>query len=414
MKLRQWLFSSLIGASFAGWLCLAEFALVSSDYDYFFTKHTLTGPLVRYMLAGACLTLIAYPLRALISTRSIRHTSPHMATGLFTAFTFTWFVIIFHFQATTLFGVALATTAYLVTLKLFSNKQNFIFSSFFSPTTHAPSVIILSLIGAYCAIDFPAESKAASPNVLLIAIDNASAEHFGCYEYHRATSPNIDKLSDEGATYDLFSGPVTDEISNYAASLNQDFSTCLVSLRHSDFNSDDFDTNINLAIPELPHRLAINAFAKRRLRGDRYQLEGAATFINTTRHNGQAFFMIYNMQACTNPNDIPDIAKGHFSASTSDAEKQLISNYDECIWYQDRLVAELLSRLDEKDLREDTIIIICGNQTPTSFEHDNRVPLIIRYPKLIDAGSRLKDSKNSIQLVSEIMRLIDLANTAAT
>lgn len=49
------------------------------------------------------------------------------------------------------------------------------------------------------------------PNVLLITVDALRADHLGCYGYPRNTSPNIDKLAKEGATFlKCFSvGPTT-------------------------------------------------------------------------------------------------------------------------------------------------------------------------------------------------------------
>lgn len=39
------------------------------------------------------------------------------------------------------------------------------------------------------------------PNILLITIDALRADHLGCYGYKRNTSPNVDKLSEEGALF---------------------------------------------------------------------------------------------------------------------------------------------------------------------------------------------------------------------
>lgn len=40
------------------------------------------------------------------------------------------------------------------------------------------------------------------PNILLIVLDAARADHFSCYGYYRNTTPNIDKIASEGILYE--------------------------------------------------------------------------------------------------------------------------------------------------------------------------------------------------------------------
>ena len=39
------------------------------------------------------------------------------------------------------------------------------------------------------------------PNILLIVTDAARADHFSCYGYGRETTPNIDRVADEGLRF---------------------------------------------------------------------------------------------------------------------------------------------------------------------------------------------------------------------
>ncbi len=41
-------------------------------------------------------------------------------------------------------------------------------------------------------------------NVLLITVDTLRADHLGCYGYHRPTSPNIDRLAQQGTLFERF------------------------------------------------------------------------------------------------------------------------------------------------------------------------------------------------------------------
>ena len=414
MKVRQWLFSSLIGASLAGWFCLIEFSIVSCSYNHLFSKHDLTGPLSRSMFAGALLALAAHPFRVLYCTRTIRKTSAYMATGLWVAFLLAAFVTHFHFNLLTPVAGGIAIACYALLQFIFSRDNAFAATSLFSPFIHAISTGVLAITVLYCAIDTPNESKSEQPNILVIAIDNSLAAHLGCYEYHRATSPNIDKLASEGLTLDdcrtsANTPTVAESIDALTTSLNDTYLTGLITRQHSLIPENNFATSINCSTPSLADKLSVNIFNRKRPQGDKAQLGVAQSFIRDAAHLGQPFLLTYNLQSCASNSEVPMVARGHFSASSASPEAQLISSYDECIWYQDRLTAQLIALLDNTDIREDTIIVIIGNQLPEFIENDSRIPLIIRYPRLVAAGSRLETRLNPGYLHDKVRELLDLA-----
>ena len=143
--------------------------------------------------------------------------------------------------------------------------------------------------------------------------------------------------------------------------------------------------------------------------GDWAQLDAAKHFIRDSMLVGQPFFLAYNLQSCGQNADVPKIVRGHFSAAAASDSEQLISKYDECLWYQDRLVANLMKLLDDKEVREDTIVVIIGNQLPAYLDNDQRIPLIIRYPKLVAAGSRFEQTSSPLFLTDKIVQLLELA-----
>jgi hypothetical protein len=65
--------------------------------------------------------------------------------------------------------------------------------------------------------------------------------------------------------------------------------------------------------------------------------------------------------------------------------------------------------LDDKEVREDTIVVIIGNQLPAYIDNDKRIPLIIRYPKLVAAGSRFEQPSSPSFLTDKIVQLLELA-----
>ncbi len=56
--------------------------------------------------------------------------------------------------------------------------------------------LLLTLGGCDCG------RPSAKPNILLVVVDTFRADHLGCYDYSRPTSPGIDALSEEGITFD--------------------------------------------------------------------------------------------------------------------------------------------------------------------------------------------------------------------
>jgi len=44
----------------------------------------------------------------------------------------------------------------------------------------------------------------SKPNIILIIMDSVRADHLSCYNYHRETSLNIDKVAQKGVLFESF------------------------------------------------------------------------------------------------------------------------------------------------------------------------------------------------------------------
>ncbi|MBA7465097.1 2,3-bisphosphoglycerate-independent phosphoglycerate mutase [subsurface metagenome] len=62
----------------------------------------------------------------------------------------------------------------------------------------APIILILICNGFIYSYRL---SRSKGPNIILISIDALRADHLSCYGYHRNTSPNIDRLADQGVLF---------------------------------------------------------------------------------------------------------------------------------------------------------------------------------------------------------------------
>jgi len=46
------------------------------------------------------------------------------------------------------------------------------------------------------------EARPGSPNILLIVVDTLRADHLASYGYKRETSPNLDRLAEQGVVFE--------------------------------------------------------------------------------------------------------------------------------------------------------------------------------------------------------------------
>ncbi|MEW6572165.1 MAG: sulfatase [Bacillota bacterium] len=59
--------------------------------------------------------------------------------------------------------------------------------------------------------------KKKLPNIILIVLDTARAKSFSCYGYHRKTTPNIDRIAEEGVLYKWCFSPANWTIPSHAS-----------------------------------------------------------------------------------------------------------------------------------------------------------------------------------------------------
>ncbi|HEX3035792.1 MAG TPA: sulfatase [Thermodesulfobacteriota bacterium] len=68
---------------------------------------------------------------------------------------------------------------------------------FFLLNLYRPGIIPISIGGQ----DQERRQQGYRPNIILISIDTLRADHLGCYGYYRNTTPNIDRLAEDGVLF---------------------------------------------------------------------------------------------------------------------------------------------------------------------------------------------------------------------
>lgn len=150
------------------------------------------------------------------------------------------------------------------------------------------------------------------------------------------------------------------------------------------------------------------------------------------RHRARRFMYFVNLASPHSPFQPPPDARAAIPKPPRGPEDRLIRDYLAEIRKDDAAIGTLLARLDELGLREDTLIVVTADHGETlSREHDvvpegvdggprvsgrfhhlstlfdetAHVPLILRLPKKLPAGMRVKDPISAVDIVPTVLAL---------
>ena len=309
------------------------------------------------------------------------------------------------------------------------------------------------------------------PNIVLLGVDSLLADHMSCYGYHRQTTPHIDRFAEGGALFEKTYSAHIPTTSAYASMLTglDAFGTQVVALRHKGGLREDVQTlpeilreqgyattcvgftgnpssrgfdkyieypswgswnegrspkaqNLNdVAIPEL------DRLAKRRgpfflfLR----HMDPHAPYLPPEPYER----MFYHGDECDPKNGSMDPVKAFkpfcdFFASWMPPgitdKDYVIAQYDGAVAYMDACIQTIFNALESHGVMDETIVILNGDHGETLYDHECwfdhhglydvtlHVPLIIRYPGRIPAGSRVSGYNQHKDLVPTIMDLAEI------
>ena len=313
--------------------------------------------------------------------------------------------------------------------------------------------------------------KKKRPNIVLLGVDSLLADHMSCYGYHRHTTPHIDRFAEGGALFEKTYSAHIPTTSAYASMLTglDAFGTQVVALRHKGGLREDVQTlpeilrehgyastcvgfggnpssrgfdkyieypswgswnegrspkaqNLNdVAIPEL------DRLAKRRgpfflfLR----HMDPHAPYLPPEPYER----MFYHGDECDPENRSMDPVKAFkpfcdfFAAwmppGITDKD-YVIAQYDGAVAYMDACIQTIFNALEAHGIMDETIVILNGDHGETLYDHECwfdhhglydvtlHVPLIIRYPGRIPAGSRISGYNQHKDLVPTIMDLAEI------
>jgi arylsulfatase A-like enzyme len=287
-------------------------------------------------------------------------------------------------------------------------------------------------------------------NIILITIDSLRSDHLGCYGYKRNTSPNIDKLVEEGvmftqaisqaswtpqsltslltATY-----PSTHKIYDFGSVLYEELITLPGILKKKRYTTVAVSAGLIKRFPGFEREFD-NFFDMDEKIGD--SIENLIRWIGHFKH--KKFFAWVHFFSAHSPYKPPYPFNEMFKEKSNKTSKHIpigngkepniipnwvaidritdvnyyISQYDGAIAYTDFYIGKLLDKLKILGLDKDTLIILTSDHGESIGEHDYYFQHGFLYDQLLKAPLIIKGPGiTKGKVINKQVKLIDIMPT---
>jgi arylsulfatase A-like enzyme len=309
------------------------------------------------------------------------------------------------------------------------------------------------------------------PNILLIGVDSLLADHMSVYGYHRLTTPHIDKFATGGTLFENTYSAHIPTTSGYGSMLTgmDVFSTQVVALRHKGPLRSEVKTLAEILRDEGYNTTCVGFEGNPSARGfDKYiNFSGWGSLAEGRSPKAQnlndvtvpeldrlikddkPFFLFLRHMDPHSPYLPPEpYERMFYHGDERDPNNKsmepvmefkpfcdyfaswmpqgitdkdyVIAQYDGAVAYMDACMQTLFTMLEERGVLDDTIVVLNSDHGETLYDHDCyfdhhglydvtlHVPFILRYPKKVPAGQRVKGYNQLKDLVPTLMELAEI------
>ena len=308
------------------------------------------------------------------------------------------------------------------------------------------------LIGCLSFLAACAPQPNTPPNVVLISMDTTRSDHCSVYGYARDTTPNLRRIAEQGARFDLTYAPTSTTGPSHASlftslypmehgvtknglSLDEGLTTLAEHLQKNGYQTaavvssfvldkkfgfdqgfDSYDDEFDRSTSKYRLREWEGHKIKRGFDrpGDEVTTR-ALQWLDEDRERDKGFFLFLHYFDAHEPYSPPEPFLSRFTPE--DASRQsldfTIGRYDGGIAYADHQIGIILKGLKKRRLHKNTIVIVIGDHGEGLLQHGYmhhgkqvyeesvRVPFLIQWPAQIPPG----------QTFSSPVELLDLAPT---
>ena len=287
---------------------------------------------------------------------------------------------------------------------------------------------------------------AGHPNVLLVTIDTTRADRLGSYGFALARTPNLDRLAREGVRFADVTAVAPITLPSHASIL-----TGLLPLAHGVRDNGTFALGpeaVTLAERLKAVGYSTHAIVSALVLNRRYGLDQGFDAYDDDLWGEDApkLFLIRDRPARKTADRLiewldgwkrggrakPFFAWVHFFDPHQPYEPEVQDRplaptpYDAEISGVDRALGRILERLQQDGFLEDTVVVVTadhgeslgehGEKTHAVFVYDAtvRVPLLVRFPRLLPRGRVYKGPVSSVDIVPTLLAILELPGGAET